>query len=62
MLPTRVACYALPLEQEAHEIRGPYWLDLGAQRADSVTVYAGEQATLAPLSVVRPRVAPVAAA
>ena len=44
----RRARHALPFEQEAHEIRGRYRLDLGAQRLDGVAIDAREQAPLAP--------------
>ena len=39
---------ALPVEQEAHEIRARHRLDLGAQRLDGVTVDARQQSALAP--------------
>ncbi len=45
---------ALPVEQEAHEIRGGNRLYFRAQRADGVAVDACEQAALAPLGIVRP--------
>ena len=51
---------ALPVEQEAHEVRGRHRLDLRAQRLDGVAVDAREQAALAPFErgvaeLARPR-------
>src|SRR5262245_38304972 len=39
----------LPTQQEAQEIAGRYWFDLGAQAVDRVAVDARQQTALAPL-------------